>query len=226
MKKIKFLGALLLVSIFVINLFPETLEERLLTKKEQRILNYQYQAKVGNRELKVGVLDNILEEFDESGYSSSDKKLMDLVVFLSEEGSIRQQYENNRLINNYPEIRRKACEVLGKLGGNESRNALINVLSNEINSSVKAEACNALAKVGDNATGDALRALIYVYRSTYKPDQNFVLAIINAVKAIARGNASAYGDAVLILSEIQMGAYNKFIRESAYNAIKSLNETN
>jgi hypothetical protein len=87
---------------------------------------------------------------------------------------------------------------------------------------VKAEACNALASVKDNATGEALRALVYVYRNTYQPEPNFVLGIINAVKAIAKDNVAAYSDAIYILSEIQMGNYNRMIRESAYEAIQSL----
>jgi hypothetical protein len=114
--------------------------------------------------------------------------------------------------------------LLAKLGGDEARDALINMLTNDSSPMVKAESCNSLAVVKDNANGEALRAIVYVYRSTYKPDPNFVFAIITAVKTIAKGNAAAYADAVLILSEIQMGQYNRKIRESAYEAIQSLND--
>lgn len=224
MKKITILIALIFLFSTVISVFSETPEERLLRKREQRILNYRYQARVGGRELKASVLDKILEEYEDSKYSSDDSKLVDLVVFLSEEGTIRQEYENNMLVNDFPEVRRKSAMVLAKLGGDEARDALINVLTNDTSSMVKAEACNALAQVKDNTASEALRAIVYVYRSTYKPDQNFIFAIINAVKSIARGNASAYADAVLILSEIQMGNYNRKIRESAYGAIQALNE--
>lgn len=217
----------LLAFIFIISsislLLSETAEERLLKKREQRILNYTYQAKNGNRVIKATVLDNIIGEFDESKYSSNDKKLVELVVYLSEEGTTRQAFENNSLINDYPEVRRKSCQVLAKLGGDDSRKALISVLLNDTNSIVKSEACIALANVKDNSAGEALRAIIYTYRSTYKPDQNFVMAIINAVKSIARGDSLAFGDAMLILSEIQLGQYNKIVRDAAYDAIQYLN---
>ncbi|MCK4799128.1 MAG: HEAT repeat domain-containing protein, partial [Spirochaetes bacterium] len=223
MKKI---NVLLLTLIFVlssiVSIFTQTIEDKMLKKREQRILNYRYQAKVGGRLQKSTVLDNILEEFEESKYSEKDEKLVELVIYLSEEGTIRQEYESNLLINNFPEVRRKSCMLLAKLGGEQARDALINVLTNDTSSVVKAEACIALAQVKDNTTGEVLRALVFVYRSTYKPDPNFIFAIINSVKLIAKGNAAAYGDAILILSEIQMGQYNRKIREAAYDAIQSL----
>ncbi len=224
MKKIILLS---IICIFTLNfLNAQTAEERLLQKREQRLLNYSYQAKVGSMTDKIQVIDNILNEFDKEKYSYKDKKLLDLAVFLSEEGTVRQEYEENRLVNNFPEVRRKACVLLGKLKGDEARNAVINILAHETNSSVKAEACNALAQLGDNDKGEALRAIVYAYRTSYKPDRNFVFAVISAVKAIAKGNASSYADALLILSEVQMGYSDKFIREEAYKAIQYLNSEN
>ncbi|HOJ64744.1 MAG TPA: HEAT repeat domain-containing protein [Spirochaetota bacterium] len=202
--------------------FSETPEELLLQRKEQKIKTYIYQAKSGERDQKIDVLDKILSEFDEMKYSEKDKKLVELIVYLSEEGSTRKEYENNRVINDFPDVRRKAVKVLAKIKGDAARDALINVLINDEDSLVKAEACLALAEVGDSSSGDALRALVYVYRRTYKPDPNFVMAIIQAVQKIAKSNYSSYGDAIYILSEIQMGNYNRQIREAAYNALQEL----
>ena len=41
---------------------------------------------------------------------------------------------------------------------------------------------------------------------------------------IAKGNEQVYGDALTVLSEIQMGRHTRRIREEAYNAIDFLNE--
>lgn len=203
-------------------IFSETIEEQLLQRKEQKIKTYIYQAKSGERDQKIDVLDKILSEFDEMKYNERDKKLVELVIYLSEEGSTRKEFENNRVINDFPDVRRKSVKVLAKIKGDSARDALINVLINDEDSLVKAEACLALAEVGDSSSGDALRALVYVYRRTYKPDPNFVMAIIQAVQKIARSNYSSYGDAIYILSEIQMGNYNRQIREAAYNALQEL----
>lgn len=215
------------VIVFIISsfsfIFSQTLEEKLLKKREQRIQNYTYQARNGARNSKLQVINSIIEEFDEVKYTEKDKKLVDLAVYLSEEGSGRQEYENNRMINDYPDVRRGACVVLGMVGGDDARTALINVLANDKNSTVKAEALLALGKIKDNSNGEALRAIVYTYRTMYKPDNNFVMAVIQAVREMARSNAASYGDAVIILSEIQMGQYTRVVREEAYKAIKYLN---
>lgn len=225
MKKLK-IGTLivLLNSFFLFPVFSETIEEQLLNKKEQRIKTYLYQAKVGDRDQKIDVLDRILGEFDEFKYSDSDRRLVELVVYLSEEGSTRKEFENGRQINNFPDVRQKAVKVLAKLKGNQARDALVSVLINDEDSVVKAEACLALAEVGDSSTGEALRALVYVYRKTYNPDPNFVKAIITAIMKIAKSNASSFSDAVYILSEIQLGNYNRDIREAAYKAMEELSK--
>ena len=45
-----------------------------MSKKEKRILTYTYQAKVGSRDNKITVLDNIIKEYSEQSYSNEDKK--------------------------------------------------------------------------------------------------------------------------------------------------------
>jgi HEAT repeat protein len=127
-------------------------------------------------------------------------------------------------MNDYPEVRRKACLLLGKLGGDKARAALMNILAKDTNQHVKAEAINALAAIGDNENGDVLKTIVWVYRDTYNPDSNFVIAIINAVKKIAKESySSSYGDALIILTEIQVGNYTNYIRTEAYKAIEYLN---
>ncbi len=207
------------------SIYSQTIEDKLLKKKEQKIVNYYYQAKAHGREGKLIVLDSILKDISDKNYTKDDVKLVELVSFLAQEGSTRQEYENNRLVNDYPDVRRNACIVLAKIGGEQARDALLEVLHQDQSFVVKAEACNSLALLKDDPTGQILRTIVYTYRSTYKPDQNFVIAIINAIKTISKGNEQVYGDAIIILSEIQMGQFTRTVREEAYKAIKFLNES-
>ena len=209
-------------SIFAVN--SQTIEDKLLKKKERKIINYYYQAKARGRIPKLHVIRNITEEIEDGYYTAKDTKLVDVVRYLSEEGTIRQEYENNRLINDFPDVRRDACILLGKIGGEQARASLIEVLAYDTSYMVKAEACNALALIKDDPTGMVLRTIVFVYRTTYQPDANFTVAVINAIKTIAKGNEEAYGDAITVLSEIQMGQHARRVREEAYNAIDFLNE--
>jgi hypothetical protein len=222
MKALKIIALTCILLSFTFCIFAETIEEQLLRQKEAKLKVYQIQAKVGDRKQKADILDKILVEYDNEKYTNKDAELMDLVVFLSEEGNIRKEYENNTLVNDYPEVRRKSVQLLAKLGGDQAREALINVMVSDKNSMVKAEVCNAIAQIKDNDKGDALRALVFIYRSTYRPDSNLVFAIINAVKEIAKSGSGSYSESISILSELQMGNYNRKIREAAYSAIEEL----
>ena len=207
------------------NAFASTPEEELLTRKEQKLKNYLTEVKAGDRTSKERVLDEILNGFDSEKYSEDDKKLVELVDFLMGEGSIRKQFEDGRLINDFPEIRRKSVKVMAKIGGSGARLSLLNALNTEAHSSVKAEICLALANPNmSDDSGDILRALSYMYRTTNRPDQNLVAALIDAVKNIAKGNPMNYSEAIYLLSEIQHGNYNKDIRTRALEAIETLSE--
>jgi hypothetical protein len=202
--------------------FPETIEEQLLKQKQAKIKTYKYEAEMGRKDQKLDVLNNLLTEFDASKYSSKDKELIDIVIYLSQEGTTRKEYESNMLVNDYPEVRQKAAIVLAKFGGDDARKALIDLLSNEKNQMVKAEICNSLGIIKDNDKGEGLMAIVFIFRTTYRPEPNLALAVVNAIKNIAKEKSSSYGDAIGVLSDIQMGNYNRTVREAAYNAIQEL----
>lgn len=204
-------------------LFGETAEDKLLSKT-RKLKTYYLQARSAGRTQKLELIERILGEFDDMSYSSDDRTLVEIAEYLSEEGSTRKVFEENRLINDFPEVRRASVMLLEQVGGDRARDVLTNVLINDQNTTVKTQACQALASenIGDNSNGDVLRALIYVYRSTYNPEPKFVYAIISAIKNIAKSNSANYSDAIYILSEIQLGNYNRKIREEAYNAIVEL----
>ncbi len=213
---------ILFISLYLIYTYSQTIEEQILKRKEEKIKTYTYQARIGDRDAKIDVLDQILAEFDELKYTEKDKKLVELLVELSEEGSVRKIYENGRIINDFPDVRIKAVKVLAKIKGNQAREGLINALLNETNTMVKIEICYALAEVGDNNSGDALRAIIYIYRNRPNNEANLIMAIIHALQKIAKTNSSLYPDVVYILTEISMGAYSKTIRDTAFKVLEIL----
>lgn len=209
----------------VFNTFAITPEEELLTRKEQKLKNYLTEIKAGDRTAKENILDEISKNFDSEKYSEDDKKLIELVDFLMGEGSVRRQFEDGRLINDFPEIRRQSVKIMARIGGSDAKFSLLNALNTETHSSVKAEICLALAEPNmSDDSGDILRALSYMYRTTNRPDPNLVAALIEAVENIAKGNSMNYSEAIYLLSEIQHGNYNKEIRMRALKAIETLSD--
>lgn len=218
-----FICTILTLSVF--NTFAITPEEELLTRKEQKLKNYLTEIKAGDRTAKENILDEISKNFDSEKYSEDDKKLIELVDFLMGEGSVRRQFEDGRLINDFPEIRRQSVKIMARIGGSDAKFSLLNALNTETHSSVKAEICLALAEPNmSDDSGDILRALSYMYRTTNRPDPNLVMALIDAVENIAKGNSMNYSEAIYLLSEIQHGNYNKEIRKRALEAIETLSD--
>lgn len=218
-----FICTILTLSVF--NTFAITPEEELLTRKEQKLKNYLTEIKAGDRTAKENILDEISKNFDSEKYSEDDKKLIELVDFLMGEGSVRRQFEDGRLINDFPEIRRQSVKIMARIGGSDAKFSLLNALNTETHSSVKAEICLALAEPNmSDDSGDILRALSYMYRTTNRPDPNLVAALIEAVENIAKGNSMNYSEAIYLLSEIQHGNYNKEIRMRALKAIETLSD--
>lgn len=226
MKRAIFVFVVGIFSLSVFMSFANTPEEELLKRKELKLKNYQYEAKAGDRKSKMRVLEEIYNEFDSAKYSENDKKLLDLADYLSGEGSARKEFENNMLVNDFPEVRKMAVKVLSKIGGTSARQALLNALNAEPHPTVKAEICLALARpnMADTESGDVMRSLSYMYRNTNRPDPNLVFALIEAVESIAKANPANNSDAIYLLSEIQHGDYNKAIRQRALDAIISLSE--
>ena len=194
----------------------------MLKQKQAKIKTYYFEARNGGKAQKIDVLNNILSEFDSAKYSDKDTEIVDIVIYLSQEGTLRKEYEANTIVNDFPQVRQKAAIALAKFGGDRARENLILLLASEKNQMVKAEICNALAEIKDNEKGEALMAVVFTFRTTYRPDPNLAYAVINAIKNIAKENSSSYGDAIAVLSDIQMGNYNRVVREAAYNAIREL----
>ncbi len=223
-KNVKKITFFILFLFCVIYLNSQTIEEQMLQRKEQKIRTYIYQARLGDRDAKIDVLDQILAEFDEMKYTEKDMKLVELLVELAEEGSVRKVYENGRIVNDFPDVRIKAVKVLAKIKGEKAREALVNALLYEENTMVKVEICYAMAEVGDNKNGDVLRSIIYIYRNRPNNDANLIMAIIHALQKIATTNSSLYPDVVYILIEISMGAYSRTIRETALKVLDILSK--
>ena len=79
-------------------------------------------------------------------------------------------------------VRKEACDLLGKLGGENSKDTLLEVLVQDDEPMVKAEAAYALGKIGYNENDEVARALAFavVDQDVVNPDSNFAFAVLLA----------------------------------------------
>lgn len=205
-----------------------TVEELYLRDIEFQILSEK--AFSDNREIKLDVLDEI-EIMIEEGQVDDPDKVEFVLEYLGMEGTARRVRENARLINYYPEVRRRSANLLGRLGGKKAKDALVSILLIDDEPMVKAEAAYALGVIGMNDGNEVVRALLYTLENEdpQMPDNNLAYAVCLAVEKIVEANdgeldSAAYADLARTLVRIAQGNYIKTVRRKALQTLEILKE--
>ena len=89
-------------------------------------------------------------------------------------------YENGRQMNNYPEIRMKACELLGKVGTKDAMKTLTRVMYAENEPSVVSSAVHSLGELGFNDGDEAVEMVNWINRKfdVINPTSSLALEIL------------------------------------------------
>ena len=209
--------------------------ERELTVEELYLRDIEFQvlsekAFSDSREIKLDVLDEIEGMIDEGTIDDPDKVEF-VLEYLGMEGTARRVRESARLINYYPEVRRRAANLLGRLGGERAKDALVSILLIDDEPMVKAEAAYALGLIGANNGNEVVRALLFTLENEdpQMPDNNLAYAVCLAVEKIVEANdgdldSAAYADLARTLVRIAQGNYIKTVRRKALQTLEVLKE--
>jgi HEAT repeat protein len=210
-------------------------KERELTVEELYLRDIEFQilsekAFSDSREIKLDVLDEIEVMIDEGTVDDPDKVEF-VLEYLGMEGTARRVRESARLINYYPEVRRRSANLLGRLGGDKAKNALVSILLIDDEPMVKAEAAYALGVIGTNDGNEVVQALLFTLENEdpQMPDNNLAYAVCLAVEKIVEANdgdldSSAYSDLARTLVRIAQGNYIKTVRRKALQTLEVLKE--
>ena len=204
-----------------------TIEELYLQSTEIRIINEQ--ARNGDREMKIMALENIQEMIDAGRRSTGAPDAHYVLDYLAGEGIGHEIRENRRLINYYPEVRRRAANLLGKLGGENSKDSLLKILLSDNESMVLAEAAYALGQIGlnDNDEVTEILADVILSQDILNPDNNFAFASLLAYQKIARKNGGIDDPSAFeAIIRIAQGNYIKDVRMKAVQVLNELRTYN
>lgn len=166
-----------------------------------------------------------LEEAVENGNTS--KEIMESLNQLAGEGISTQSRQNGRLINNYPDIRRRACLALGKIKTEESKNYLMKVTLAENEPMVIAAAVNSLGEIGINGNDEVVDAISFANRRNQilNPTSSLAYEVIDAYAKLAE-NTENKKIVVDSLSSIAADYhYNSAVRTKALKTLKAMNGT-
>ncbi|HOV12844.1 MAG TPA: HEAT repeat domain-containing protein [Spirochaetota bacterium] len=222
MKKYLFLALVILSSQFYF-ISAQTLELDFLMKKEAKInAFYNTAMTTKDRNKKLQVLESIMEEYEKEKFSIKDKKILEIAEKLAMEGVFDKEYENNRLTNNFPEVRVQAVRLLAKLGGDNQRDLVLNIFINDDDLEIKAEACEAFITFGENANGDVVRTVIFVYRKYLPRYPKLIFTMIRAMREFVLPSSPTFDEAIYLLTEISTGSFSNTIKDKAKEAINHI----
>ena len=145
--------------------------------------------------------------------------------YLSMEGILNQSRENNRLVNNFPSIRRQAARYLGQVGTEEATECLLKICQKENEPMVLQEAVKALGDIGINNNDESVSVITWVVSrfDTLNPDNLLAIATIDAYEKFAKKNNGKLNlDAYRLLMRIEAGPYNPSVKARAKQLLADL----
>lgn len=134
-----------------------------------------------NKLVALQYLENAVEE----GNVSPD--MMVALDHLAGEGINTQSRQGGRLVNNYPDIRAKACDLLGKVPSEKSKNTLKNIALADNEPMVITAAVRSLGDIGMNDNDDVVNTIAWANKknAVLNPTSSLALEVLIAYEKIA-----------------------------------------
>lgn len=203
-----------------------TIEELYLSQDiELQIIRSQ--ALSENREMKLLALQSIRAMIQSGAVGEDNPSVAAVLQSLASEGTTRRVTSGgSRIVNYYPEVRREAAGLLGELGGERAKAALLTILRDDPEPMVLSEAVYALGMIGVNDNNDVtnnIARLLTRQTAQPAPDNNLAFASLLAIEKLAAAGG-AISDPMIIdaLLEVASGNYIREVRLKAVDVIARL----
>lgn len=143
---------------------------------------------------------------------------------LAGEGITSESRTNGRLMNNFPDIRAKACDIMANVKTEESKNALKAIAISDNEPMVITAAIRSLGEVGINENDEVVTAIAWAHKRT---------AILNPTSSLAFEVLEAYeklkdtvkDNKVMVQSVAEIATNNRYVpvvREKARKLLQDL----
>jgi len=196
-----------------------TVEQEYLSSVEDVIIREL--ADTDDRENKLVSLQYIEAAVD-GGRTSPD--IIYALESLAGEGISTQSRTNGRLMNNFPDVRAKACELLGEVKTEESKTILVKTALADNEPWVVTEAVRSLGNIGINEGDEVVSTIIWVQKkfATLNPSSSLALEILFAYEKLA----DTVQDRSPMIQSISAVASNytyvPSVRQKAYDLLRQL----
>ncbi len=199
-----------------------TVEEAYLNSVEGVIIN-ELATSDGrdNKQVALQYIENAI---------NAGRKTQDIQVALdslASEGINSVVKESGRTMNNYPDVRMKACELLGQMGTKEAKNTLISVMYADNEPSVITAAVKSLGDLGYNDNDEVIDMINWITRKfdIILPTSSLALEVLNTYEKLAPTAKNKSGMIESIIRIANNYNYVTPVRNRAYEVLKNVSGT-
>ena len=141
-------------------------------------------ANSDERENKEVALQYLRDAADNGGLTPDMMAALDR---LAGEGTNSQSRMKGRVMNNYPDIRREACLILGKVGTDDAAKTLNKIMKTDNEPMVLSAAVYSLGEIGYNDNEEVSNAIAFYANKveTLNPTSSLALEVVNAYEKLA-----------------------------------------
>lgn len=225
-RRIFFLATMLGASLLLIAQETEPTVEELYLQSSIKTRIIRVEATSPDMEMKLIALKDIAEMMD-GGNVTDTPEIVEILAYLASESVTNITREEGRIMYDYPEIRREAVRLLGRLGTVEAVRTLGDVIFTDPEPMVISEAILAISNIEMEDVNFRNRALYAaIYRQTARnKDNNLAFTFLLALENIVNREKKIY-DLGLIeelakIADARQG-FNISVREKAFELLKSL----
>ncbi len=142
---------------------------------------------------------------------------------LAGEGVTTKARTNGRLVNNFPDIRAKACDLLGKVPTKESKDTLLTITTEDAEPMVVSAAVRSLGEIGMNDNDEVLAAIEFIQHkyAALNPTSSLAFDILSAYEKLA---PTAVDRNALIQSISEIAANYRFATPVRLKALSLLRD--
>ena len=155
---------------------------------------------------------------------NSSPEIVNALTSLATDGIKSVSRENGRVVNNYPDIRRDACELLGQVKTEESKNALVQVLYTDNEPMVITAAVRSLGEIGINNADETTEMIAWIAKKfdVVNPTSSLALEILDAFEKLA---PTVQNPASMLQMIIQISTNHQYVtpvRQRARKVLESI----
>ncbi len=196
-----------------------TVEEAYLNSMEGVILKEMVYSP--GRDSKYVALQ-VIEDAVESGNLSPE--IQAALDSLATVGLTTVVREGGRVANNFPDVRMKACRLLGQIKTEQAKNTLLKVMYQENEPVVVMEAVKALGEIGINNNDEVVEMINFINKKfdIVNPTSSLALEVLNTYEKLAPSTENKSGMVDNIMRIANNYSYVTPVRNRALEVLKAV----